>query len=86
MIRAEKYVPALEALRAVLVQAKFMASQTGAGQIADLLNDAEMLPEYWLDEQDRTDDVQCLFSEIAQMYPGGGHILDRFDETVSVEP
>jgi hypothetical protein len=71
--------PALDALRSILVQAKAQAYESGDKRLGDLLNDAEMLPEYIASPDDMTDEFREMLAGIAQTNPSYTHIRDAFE-------
>lgn len=83
MIRGDKYEEALEALRLILVRAKFMAYEAGAQDVADLLNDAELLPEHLAGDKDMTDDFREVLAGIVQIHPTCRHILEQFERAAA---
>ena len=50
MIPTEQYPQALRAIQRLIVHAKAQASEAGQGQLAELLNDMELLPEFLADD------------------------------------
>jgi hypothetical protein len=85
MIRDEKHSDALQAIRALIIQAKVMASETGESPLADLLNDIELLPDYMAAEQDMTSEFRDVLAGIAEIHPCCTHALDRFDAVTIVK-
>ncbi len=81
MIPKEKLPQALKALQRLIVHSKAQAYQSGDTQVADLLNDLELLPEYLADERDCTEEVVDMLQGIAQVHPGCRYILEEFAQT-----
>jgi hypothetical protein len=78
MITPEQYCQALKALQRLIIHSKAEAYNSGNPQLAELLNDIELLPEYIADERDRTDDFVEMLRGIAQMHPDSRYIVDDF--------
>lgn len=79
MIRPEKYLPALSALRQVLVRARFLAQQQEQlDKLADLLDAAEYLPRLLADEADRTAEFTAWIKDISENYPYCRNIYVEF--------
>lgn len=83
MIQPEKYERALEAIHSIMIRARFMAYESGAKDIADLLDAAELLPEYVAAEGDMTHEFREMLAGVAQTDRGCTHVLERFDGTAT---
>jgi hypothetical protein len=83
MIRSEQYHQALHALQRLIVYAKDKAYRAGETQIAELLNDIEMLPEYISDEEDRSGEFAEMLSGIARIDSSCGYIVEEFERTLT---
>lgn len=81
MIPNDKQEAAWASLHAILLHAKCRAYELGNRQLGDLLNDAELLPEYFLDHADRTDDIRDVLASITTISPEMSHVLDAFDHS-----
>jgi hypothetical protein len=79
MIHVEQYSQALRALQRLIVHAKSQAYQAGESRLAELLNDMELLPEYLVDERDRTGEFVEMLHGIAQVNPSCLYIIEEFD-------
>ena len=79
MIRMERYPQALKALQRLIVHAKSRAYRAGESQVAELLNDMELLPECLADENDRTGEFVEMLQGIAQVNPGCRYIVEEFE-------
>jgi hypothetical protein len=80
MIRVEQYPQALKALQRLIIHAKSQAYQEGGSQVAALLNDVELLPEYLADERDRTGEFVEMLQGIAQVNPSCRYIVEEFEK------
>jgi hypothetical protein len=85
MIHAEQQPQALRALQRLIVHAKAQAYGVGQDQLADLLNDIELLPEFLADESDRTGEFIEMLHSIARVQPSCQYIIEEFDR-VSTGP
>lgn len=83
MIREDKYHQALEALRLVLVRARFLAYHGENRDAADLLDSAELLPEYLADDTDRTGEFEEMLSGLAEIDSGCAPALETFQRTAT---
>jgi hypothetical protein len=81
MIAKEKLPQALKALQRLIIHSKAQAYQSGDTQVADLLNDMELLPEFLADEQDCTQDFVLMLQGIADVHPGCRYIMEEFEQT-----
>lgn len=81
MIREDKYEQSLRALQFVLVRARFLAYQGESQRAGDLLDGAELLPEYLAVEEDMTDEFRETLAGLAQTEPGCAQALHIFDGT-----
>ncbi|MCI0638854.1 MAG: hypothetical protein L0Y72_24140 [Gemmataceae bacterium] len=78
MIQDEQYPQALRALQRLIVQAKEQAYQAGQSDLAELLNDVELLPEFLADDADRTAEFIEMMQSIARLHPTCRYIADEF--------
>jgi hypothetical protein len=78
MIRVDQYPRALRALQRLIVHAKSQAYAAGQTQVAELLNDVELLPEYLADERDRTGDFVEMLQGIVEVNPSCQYIIEEF--------
>jgi len=69
MIHAEQHPQALRALQRLTVHAKAHACGAGQDQLADLLNDVELLPEFLAVESARTGEFLEMLHSIARVQP-----------------
>lgn len=79
MISAEHYPQALRALQRLIIHAKSQAYDVGQAQMAELLNDVELLPEYLADEHDRTGEFVEMLQGIARVHPNCRYIVEEFE-------
>jgi hypothetical protein len=79
MIHAEQHPQALRALQRLIVHAKAQAYGAGQDQLAELLNDIELLPEFLADESDRTGEFIEMLHGIAQVQPSCQYIVEEFE-------
>lgn len=79
MIPAEHNAQALRALQRLIVHAKSQAHEAGNDQLANLLNDMELLPEFLADETDRTPEFLEMLQGISRVQPSCRYILEGFD-------
>jgi len=77
MIPTEQYPQALRAIQRLIVHAKAQASEAGQGQLAELLNDMELLPEFLADEADRAREFMEMLQGIARMHPSCRYIVEE---------
>jgi hypothetical protein len=80
MIAKEKLPQALKALQRLIVHSKAQAYDSGSTQVAELLNDLELLPEYLADHRDCTSEFVDMLQGIAQMHPGCRYIMEEFEQ------
>ena len=79
MIRPDKERNALLALQAVLIHARSMAyDQVPYGKVAEILDDAEILPSFLASETDETENFRKVLVKVAERYKGR-RALDLFD-------
>jgi hypothetical protein len=81
MITTDRYQQGLRALQRLIVQAKAQAHDGGQDDLAVLLNDIELLPEFLADEVDRTAEFVEMLESIARAYPQCGYIVEEFRQT-----
>ncbi len=79
MIQDEQVPQALRALQRLIVHAKAQAFQAGQSQLAELLNDVELLPEFLADDADRTGDFMEMMQSIARLHPSCRYIVEEFE-------
>ena len=85
MIRPEKISNALYALQGILIHARAMASRGAAGkELADLLDIAEVLPQFMASKTDMTDEFRQYIAEISNKH-GCPFILQYFDNPTPPE-
>jgi hypothetical protein len=77
MIQSEIYPLALRALQRLIVYAKEQAYQAGQSNLAELLNDVELLPDFLSDDADRTAEFMEMLQGIAQLHPTCRFIVDE---------
>lgn len=78
MISAEQNSQALRALQRLIVHAKAQAYEAGQIQLADILNDMELLPEFLAHDSDRTSDFLEMLQSIAEQHPDCRYILEEY--------
>ena len=61
------------------VYAKAQACGAGQDQLAELLNDIELLPEFLADESDRTGEFIEMLHSIARVQPSCQYIVEEFE-------
>jgi hypothetical protein len=79
MIHAEQHPQALRALQRLIVHAKAQACGAGQDQLAELLNDIELLPEFLADESDRTGEFIEMLHSINRVHPSCQYIVEEFE-------
>ena len=85
MIRSEQYPLALTALQRLIVHAKAQAYEAGENKLAELLNDVELLPEYFADQRDRTGEFETRFPTHMAFSPDGRTLaIGSLDSTISL--
>ncbi len=66
MVKPEKAKHALHALQAVIIRARSMAYDLGnAQELAELLDDAEYLPDLLAREEDETENYRRILEKVA---------------------
>lgn len=83
MIYDELRPQALKALQRLIVHAKAQAHADGNDELAALLNDMELLPEFVADSADRTDEFLETIQGIAQTHPACRYIVEDFQESAA---
>lgn len=78
MIRQEKYQNALHALSSILTRARWMAHESKATDLAELLDAAEILPKYIGQSDDATEDFRAAIEDISLRYENCAHIVEDF--------
>ena len=78
MIQQEKYQNAMQALQSILVRARWMAHESKAVELAELLDAAEILPTYIAQPEDATEEFQASVEDISSRFPGCAHIGGEF--------
>ena len=61
------------------VYAKAQACGAGQDQLAEWLNDIELLPEFLADESDRTGEFIEMLHSIARVQPSCQYIVEEFE-------
>jgi hypothetical protein len=61
------------------VHAKAQAYGSGQDQLAEWLNDVELLPEFLADESDRTGEFILMLNSIARVQPSCQYIVEEFE-------
>jgi hypothetical protein len=80
MIKPEKLPNALYALHGVLIQARAMAYRgVPAAALADILDDAELLPRLLASQVDETDKFRMYLEEMARKHQAM-FVVQRFDQ------
>jgi hypothetical protein len=79
MIRSEQLPQGLKALQRLIIHSKDQALDSGTIQLAELLNDLEMLPEYLADDSDRTEEFLEMLQGIARTHPSCRYIVEEFE-------
>ncbi len=80
MISPEHSAQALKALQRLIVHAKARAYDAGNDELAELLNDIELLPEFVADDWDRTDEFIETLQGLAQVHPTCRYIVAEFEQ------
>ena len=79
MIHGEQHQQALRALQRLIVHAKAQAFGAGHNQLAELLNDIELLLEFLAGESDRTGEFIEMLHSIARVQPSCQYIVEEFE-------
>ena len=79
MIPAEQVPQALRTLQRLIVHAKAQACGAGQDQLAEWLNDIELLPEFLADESDRTGEFIEILHSIARLQASRQYIVEEFE-------
>lgn len=80
MIQQDKYEPALRALNSILTRARWMAEESNNRRLADLLDMAEILPDYLARPADATEDFRVVVEDISKQFADCSHIIDEFNQ------
>jgi hypothetical protein len=81
MIREDKHDRALDALHAVLVYARMMATKrVGYDDLVEVLDVAEYLPTLFLRTDDQTEHFRQQLFDHAHKYPAFQAALEQFDK------
>jgi hypothetical protein len=80
MIKEEKYKHAIYALHQIFVRGRFMAyTEMPYQDIAQLLDYAEIMPEFIACETDETEKFLGYLKSIVETFPNLRYILDTFN-------
>lgn len=83
MIRSDKHDRALQAINAVLAEARFMAGTHAAyDELVAVLDVAEYLPMLFLRADDQTDHFRATLLALAAKFPRTGLAVQHFDGDV----
>jgi hypothetical protein len=81
VIRPEKHDRAIDAINAVIVHARMMASSHASyDDLVAVLDVAEYLPTLFLRKEDMTDHFRNMLNDSAAKYPAFQAGLERFDK------
>ncbi len=83
MIDAEQLPQALKALQRLIIHSKARAYDSGDLQLAELLNDIELLPEYLANANDRTDEFIEMLQGIVRIHPSCRYIIEEFERVTA---
>jgi hypothetical protein len=83
MINPAQMPQALKALQRLIIHSKAQAYV--GSQLAELLNDMELLPEFLADGSDRTEEFAEMLQGIARMHPSCRYIVEEF-QGASLKP
>ncbi len=83
MIHPEQYQQALRTLQRLIVHAKAQAYEAGNDQLAELLNDMELLPEFLADEVDRTGAFLEMLQGLGRVQPSCRYIVEEFESVAA---
>ena len=78
MINSDRMAQALKALQRLIIHSKAQAYGAADHNLAELLNDIELLPEFLADGQDRTKEFGEMLQGIARMHPTCRYIVEEF--------
>jgi hypothetical protein len=79
MISPDLLPHVLKALQRFIVHCQDQAYASGAGELAQLLNDIELLPEFVADDHDRTEELIETLHGLARIHPGCRYVVEEFD-------
>jgi hypothetical protein len=80
MIRDDRMQHALRSLSSILTRARWMAHESKAFDLAELLDAAEILPKYIAQEGDATEDFRLTVEAISQQFENCSHLADEFNQ------
>ncbi len=80
MIRTDKYNQALQVLNGIMIRARFLAYEGNAQEVADLLDAAEILPQYMAQPEDATELFRLTLQAISQEHTSCAHLIREFDK------
>ena len=86
MIQDNRLENALHALNHILVRARWMAYEADCRELAELLDDAEILPMYIADREDMTETYQRSLEGISEKLTCCGFVADEYNKTKAPEP
>lgn len=85
MIGPGKEQAALEALHRLFIRARWMAYESGAKELGDFFDAAELLPKMIADPADKTEEFAATLDDMGQRFKGCTGIAERFsNQTVTV--
>ena len=84
MIPPEMLAPALRVLQQLIIQAKIKAYEGTGDDLAQFLDDFELVPECLADDSDRTDELLATFRGLSDIYPSCRRIVDEFDSSTTL--
>jgi hypothetical protein len=80
MIEQHKYQNALRSLNSILTRARWMAHESNATELAELLDATEILPKYIAQPEDATDEFRATIEDISQRFENCAHIIGEFTQ------
>lgn len=80
MIREDKYRHALYALHVFFVSVRNNAAMSGDKRMSIAFDYLEIIPDYILDEADKTENIRGLIKDLVDLYPDCSHALEVLDQ------
>ena len=78
MMTTEQIRCALSVIQSLIVHARFQAFEAGADQVADLLDDVELLPQFVA--ENRAADFDDMIRGIVEKHPECRYVLEQYAE------
>jgi hypothetical protein len=83
MIQPELMPQTLRALQRLIIHAKARAYDSEGTNVAEFLNDFELIPEMLADDTDRTDELVEMLHDLMHAHPDCQYIVEEFDRAAA---